>query len=53
MRTSGIESFQPPSIDAPVLAEIVRHLAEAYRPEKIYLFGSRARGMLGPTVITI
>jgi predicted nucleotidyltransferase len=48
MRTSGIESFQPPSIDAPVLAEIVRRLAEAYRPERIYLFGSTARGDAGP-----
>ena len=44
MRTSGIETYQPPSIDAPVLAEIVRRLAEAYRPERIYLFGSTARG---------
>jgi predicted nucleotidyltransferase len=48
MRTSGIESLQPPSIDAPVLAEIVRRLAEAYRPERIYLFGSTARGDAGP-----
>ena len=48
MRTSGIETYQPPSIDAPVLAEIVRRLAEAYRPERIYLFGSTARGDAGP-----
>ena len=47
MRTSGIETYQPPSIDAPVLAEIVRRLAEAYRPERIYLFGSTARGDAG------
>ena len=47
MRTSGIGTFQPPSIDAPVLAEIVRRLAEAYRPEGIYLFGSTARGDAG------
>ena len=33
MRRSGIETFQPPSIDAPVLGEIVRRLTEAYRPE--------------------
>ncbi|MBI2913424.1 MAG: nucleotidyltransferase domain-containing protein [Chloroflexi bacterium] len=32
----------------PVLAEIVRRLAEAYRPERIYLFGSVARGDAGP-----
>jgi predicted nucleotidyltransferase len=48
MRTSGIETYQQPSIDAPVLAEIVRRLAEAYRPERIYLFGSAARGDPGP-----
>ncbi len=28
----------------PVLSEIVQRLVEAYRPERIYLFGSRARG---------
>lgn len=32
----------------PVLAEIVRRLVEAYRPERIYLFGSVARGEAGP-----
>ncbi len=34
--------------DDPVLAEIVRRLVEAYQPERIYLFGSRARGEAGP-----
>ena len=32
----------------PILAEIVRRLVEAYRPERIYLFGSMARGDAGP-----
>lgn len=32
----------------PILAEIVRRLVEAYQPERIYLFGSRARGDTGP-----
>lgn len=32
----------------PVLAEIVRRLVEAYQPERIYLFGSVARGDAGP-----
>jgi predicted nucleotidyltransferase len=32
----------------PVLAEIVRRLREAYCPERIYLFGSKARGEAGP-----
>jgi predicted nucleotidyltransferase len=48
MRRSGIETFRPPSVDDPMLAEIVRRLTEAYRPEKIYLFGSTARGDAGP-----
>ena len=30
------------------LAEIVRRLIEAYAPERVYLFGSRARGDAGP-----
>jgi uncharacterized protein len=30
------------------LAEIVRRLVEAYQPERIYLFGSVARGGAGP-----
>ncbi len=30
------------------LAEIVRRLVEAYQPERIYLFGSVARGKAGP-----
>jgi len=32
----------------PVLAEIVRRLVEVLDPERIYLFGSRARGDAGP-----
>ncbi len=30
------------------LAEVVRRLVEAYEPERIYLFGSKARGEEGP-----
>ena len=36
------------SADDPVLSEVVRRLAEAYHPERIYLFGSTARGEAGP-----
>ena len=32
----------------PVLAEIVKRLVEAFEPESIYLFGSKARGDDGP-----
>jgi len=31
----------------PRLAEVVRRLVEAYHPDRIYLFGSRARGDAG------
>jgi predicted nucleotidyltransferase len=30
------------------LSEVVRRLVEAYSPERIYLFGSVARGKSGP-----
>lgn len=32
----------------PLLAEMVGRLVKAFQPEKIYLFGSRARGVAGP-----
>lgn len=35
-------------MDDPKLAAIVRRLVEAYHPERIYLFGSVARGEAGP-----
>jgi predicted nucleotidyltransferase len=34
--------------DDQLLAEIVRRLREAFQPERIYLFGSKARGDTGP-----
>lgn len=37
-----------PHLSDPLLAEIVRRLVEAYRPQRIYLFGSTARGEAGP-----
>ena len=44
----GRTSIKPPSTGDPLLAELVRRLADAYRPERIYLFGSTARGDAGP-----
>ena len=35
-------------LDDPMLAEIVRRLVDAFNPERIYLFGSTARGDAGP-----
>lgn len=43
------EAVQPtPGRSDPVVEEIVRRLVEAYQPERIYLFGSAARGEAGP-----
>jgi len=38
----------PPALGDPALAEVVRRLVEAYQPERIYLFGSLARGEADP-----
>ncbi len=45
-RASSVSTV--PSADAPVLSEIVRRLVEVYRPERVYLFGSVARGDADP-----
>jgi predicted nucleotidyltransferase len=42
------KGFDPPAADSASLHEIVRRLVNAYRPERIYLFGSVARGDAGP-----
>jgi len=39
---------KPVLTDDHVLAELVRRLKEAFQPERIYLFGSKARGDTGP-----
>ena len=41
-------TYKTPSADDPILDEAVRRLVEAYRPERVYLFGSVARGDAGP-----
>ena len=33
---------------SPALDEVVRRLVAAYEPERVYLFGSWARGDVGP-----
>ena len=40
--------FRTPTATDAELAEVVRRLVEAYQPERIYLFGSVARGDAGP-----
>src|SRR5260370_14031 len=37
-----------PAWDDPALAEVVRRLVAAYQPERVYLYGSVARGDAGP-----
>jgi len=41
-------TFKAPSADDPEVTEVVRRLVEVYHPERIYLFGSTARGDAGP-----
>jgi predicted nucleotidyltransferase len=38
----------PYRVSDPTLAELLRRLVPAYQPERVYLFGSRARGEAGP-----
>ena len=47
MELKHATTFRTPTADDPALAEIVRRLVEAYQPERIYLFGSVARGDAG------
>ena len=37
-----------PTLNDPALGEMVRRLVEIYKPQRIYLFGSAARGEAGP-----
>jgi uncharacterized protein len=48
MITRQADGGKVPTADDPVLAEIVRRLVEVYRPDRILLFGSVARGDAGP-----
>lgn len=44
----SVGTVQPtPGLEDLVLAEIVHRLVEAFHPERIYLFGSQARGEAG------
>jgi predicted nucleotidyltransferase len=47
-RTQGESVVKGPAISDPRLAEAVKRLIEAYAPERVYLFGSSARGEAGP-----
>lgn len=48
MKKMDMENIQSATVlKDQALAEIVRRLITAYKPERIYLFGSRARGDSG------
>ena len=47
MPLKNAANFRIPAVDDPALAEVVRRLVDAYQPERIYLFGSVARGDAG------
>ncbi len=42
------QSRQRRTVASPVLADIVRRIAAVARPQQIVLFGSAARGTMGP-----
>ncbi len=48
MASENVTVFRTPAASDPALAEVVRRLVEAYQPERIYLFGSVARGDAEP-----
>ncbi len=48
MRKAGEPKLKPPAVDDPILDDIVCRLVEVYHPERVYLFGSTARGAAGP-----
>jgi uncharacterized protein len=48
MATEHAAPFKTPMASDSALSEVVRRLVEAYRPERVYLFGSVARGDAGP-----
>jgi len=48
MAVENATNFKTPTVDDPALAEAVRRLVAAYQPERVYLFGSVARGDAGP-----
>jgi uncharacterized protein len=47
MITERASVLKPRSASDPALAEVVHRLVEAYCPDRIYLFGSVARGDAG------
>jgi uncharacterized protein len=42
------ETFSPPAVDQRLLDELVRRIVRTVQPRRIVLFGSAARGQMGP-----
>lgn len=47
-RTAGDENVLTARIDADLIAYVARTIAERFRPRRVILFGSQARGEAGP-----
>ena len=49
MRPDSSTPQQPPAlVSDPVLNELLSRLVASFQPERVYLFGSKARGDAGP-----
>ena len=48
MASDRVAVDRTPAVDDAALAEAVRRIVSAYQPERVYLFGSVARGDAGP-----
>jgi len=47
MIDAEIQTVRRPAADDPLLTDVVRRLVDVYHPQRIYLFGSTARGDAG------
>ena len=47
MTDGEIQTVRRPAADDPLLSDVVRRLVDVYHPQRIYLFGSTARGDAG------
>jgi len=47
MTLEELKAWKPGKVEFHVIAEMAEKIAEAFRPEKIILFGSHARGQPG------
>ena len=48
MGKRATKGFTPPSAHDPIVREVVRRLVDLFEPERVYVFGSAARGEAAP-----